>query len=287
MPFRNRLGLAAGFDKEAVALAAWAELGFGFVEVGTVTARAQGGNARPRLFRLPADRALINRMGFNNPGADVVAARIATVRPHLPKDFRVGVSIGRQADTTVGGEVDDYVAAYRAVAGVADYVVANVSSPNTRGLRELERPDRIAEVVAALDATPVGDRRPPLLVKLSPDVEPGELTAIVRRLVDTPAAGVLLTNTTTDRSLLRTGDRLTREPGGLSGPPLFGRMLRSVALARETAGDGLTVIASGGIGSGRRARAALAAGASLVQVYTALVYRGPDLIAQLLAALAD
>jgi dihydroorotate dehydrogenase len=166
--FRNRVGLGAGFDKDGVAIRGWAALGFGFIELGTVTPRAQTGNPRPRLFRLPSDEALINRMGFNNAGADALARRIASARPHLPAGFVVGVNIGRNRDTPDERAADDYAAAARAVANVADYLVINVSSPNTPGLRSLQDPVLLTQLLSVVrEAAP----RPPLLVKLSSDLE--------------------------------------------------------------------------------------------------------------------
>ncbi|MDQ2935040.1 MAG: quinone-dependent dihydroorotate dehydrogenase [Chloroflexota bacterium] len=268
--FRNPIGLGAGFDKDALALRAWAALGFGFVEVGTVTPLAQPGNPRPRLFRLARDEALINRMGFNNDGAVALASRVAAARPGLPEGFVIGVNIGRNRDTPVGQAKDDYLAAYRAVAPVADYVAINVSSPNTPGLRDLQEPTRLVELVGTLAAE--GPMRP-LVVKLAPDLAPGIFDALVRALADSPARGLILANTTVSRPALRSG---VEEAGGLSGAPLLPRTLELVAGARELAGDRLVIVAAGGIGPGVRIP-----GADLLQVWTALVYQGPGLIGEL------
>jgi dihydroorotate dehydrogenase len=272
--FRNRIGLGAGFDKDGVAIRGWAALGFGFVELGTVTPRPQEGNPRPRLFRLAADEALVNRMGFNNAGADALAARIADARPHLPPGFVIGVNVGRNRDS--GAE--DYPAAARAVAGVADYLAINVSSPNTPGLRDLEEPARLRDLLALVrDAAP--DR--PIVVKLSPDLTHNRRADIIRALPGS-ADGVILSNTTTNRVGRRSSS--AGEPGGLSGAPLRHGMLAATEEARRIAGRDLAIIASGGIGSGAEASAAVAAGADLVELWTGMIYRGPGLIGEAVAA---
>ena len=266
--FRNRVGLGAGFDKDGVAIAGWAALGFGFVELGTVTPRPQAGNPRPRLTRLPRDRALINRMGFNNAGAEALAERIHAARPRLPDGFVVGVNIGRNRD----GDVDDYPTAARAVADVADYLAINVSSPNTPGLRDLEDPGRLHELLAMVrEAAPAQ----PLIVKLSPDLTHNRRADIVRRLTNV-AAGLVLSNTTTVRVGLRSGP--AGETGGLSGAPLGPLTLGTVAEARRIGADRLAIVAAGGIASGRDAAAAIEAGADLVQLWTGMIYTGPGLI---------
>lgn len=272
--FRNRVGLAAGFDKDGVAIRGWAALGFGFVELGTVTPRPQAGNPRPRLFRLPKDAALVNRMGFNNAGADALAARIADARPHLPPGFVVGVNIGRNRD----GDEDDYPRAAHAVADVADYLAINVSSPNTPGLRDLEDPDRLLELLAMVRAAAPGR---PLMVKLSPDLTHNRRADIIRALPGA-ADGVILSNTTITRVGRRSASAV--EPGGLSGAPLRSGMLAATGEARRIAGSELAIVASGGIGSGADASAAVAAGADLVQLWTGMIYAGPGLIGEAVAA---
>ncbi len=282
LTFRNRIGLAAGFDKDGRAIRAWEGLGFGFVELGTVTARAQRGNPRPRLFRLSRDQALINRMGFNNHGADALARRIATARPRLPADFRIGVSIGRGARVARGRDVEEYVAAYRAVAPHADYVAINVSSPNTAGLRDLEEPARLEALLAGLAAERAGGAAaPPMLVKLSPDLDVGTLGEALDVIVESGVAGVILTNTTTARAGLRSARWLVQQSGGLSGRPLREHMLRTLAFTRERVRGRLTIVACGGIFRREDAIEALYAGASLVQVYTGFIYRGPGIIGEL------
>jgi len=262
--FRNRIGLGAGFDKDGVAIRGWAALGFGFVELGTVTPLPQPGNPRPRLFRLPQEGALINRMGFNNAGADALADRIAAARPHLPHGFVVGVNIGRNRD----GDATDYATAARAVAEVADYLAINVSSPNTPGLRDLQEPARLLELVSTVaDAA----RGRPLLVKLSPDLARQDRDALLLALGDSPATGVILSNTTTDRASIGSGSG----PGGLSGAPLFAGTLDCV---RGVAPSQLTIVASGGISSAAHASRLLDAGADLLQLWTGMIYAGPGLI---------
>ncbi len=268
--FRNRVGLGAGFDKDGVAIAGWAALGFGFVELGTVTPRPQAGNPRPRLFRLPKDAALVNRMGFNNAGADALAARIFAARPRLPDGFVIGVNIGRNRD----GGIDDYPTAARVVGSVADYLAINVSSPNTPGLRDLEDPQRLLELIALVrEAAP----SVPLVVKLSPDLTHNRRADILRALPGA-ADGVILSNTTTVRIGQRS--RQAGEDGGLSGAPLRPRTRAATSEARRIAGDRLTIVASGGIDSGGAARAAIGAGADLVELWTGMIYGGPGLIGE-------
>jgi dihydroorotate dehydrogenase len=276
---RNRIGLGAGFDKDGVALRGWAALGLGFVELGTVTPLAQPGNPAPRLFRLPADRALINRMGFNNGGAEALAARIAAARPFLPEGFAMGVNLGRNRETPEEQATDDFVAAYRAVAPVADYVALNVSSPNTPGLRAMQTPATVGALLEAI-ATAAGGQpvAPPVFVKLAPDLATDELLALATAVTDGGGQGLIVANTTLLRSGLRSPSALRDEAGGLSGQPLLPRTLELVAAVRARFGDRLAIVASGGIGSARDAAAAVQAGADLVQLWTGLVYAGPGLI---------
>ena len=272
--FRNRVGLAAGFDKDGLAIEGWAALGFGFVELGTVTPLPQPGNPRPRLRRLSADRALINRMGFNNAGAIALANRIREAGPRLPVDFVIGVNIGRNRD----GGIDDYPAAARVVADVADYLVINVSSPNTPGLRDLEDPETLRELLAAVRrAAP----SPPLLVKLSPDLTHNRRADLIRALPK-DSAGVIISNTSTVRIGLRS--RSATEEGGLSGLPLRPGMLAATRETRRVGGDGLPILASGGIDSATSAAEALDAGADLVQLWTGMIYAGPGLIGEAISA---
>jgi len=272
--FRNRVGLAAGFDKDGLAIEGWAALGFGFVELGTVTPRPQPGNPRPRLKRLSADRALVNRMGFNNAGAIALANRIREAGPRLPVDFVIGVNIGRNRD----GGIDDYPDAARIVADVADYLVVNVSSPNTPGLRDLEDPETLRELLAAVRKVAPS---PPLLVKLSPDLTHNRRADIIRAL-PADSAGVIVSNTSTVRIGLRS--RSATEEGGLSGVPLRPGMLAATRETRRVGGNGLAILASGGIDSATSAAEALDAGADLVQLWTGMIYAGPGLIGEAISA---
>ena len=264
--FRNRVGLGAGFDKDGVAIEGWAALGFGFVELGTVTPRRQGGNPRPRLFRLSPDEALINRMGFNNAGAEALAERIAEARPRLPSGFVIGVNVGRNRDANPA----DYPWVAQRVASVADYLAVNVSSPNTPGLRQLQDPAVLRSIVESVAVAAPGR---PIVVKLSPDLSDAERDAILAALEGGPQAGAILSNTTVTRPGIRSR-RLAQEEGGLSGRPLLERMVATVERTRTNG----VVIASGGIGSGDDVRRVLDAGADLVQLWTGMIYSGPGLI---------
>ena len=282
LEFPGPLGLAAGFDKDARGVAGLAALGFGFVEVGTVTAQAQPGNPRPRMFRLPADRALVNRMGFNNEGAGAAAARLR----RLVEDARggqarviVGVNIGKTRAVPDEGAARDYAASARAVAGVADYVVVNVSSPNTPGLRDLQAADRLKPVLVAvreaLDAA--ADHRVPLLVKIAPDLADADVDAIADLALELGLDGIVATNTTVSRDGLASSpaEVAAAGAGGLSGAPLRGRALAVLRRLHARAGDRLVLIAAGGIETGDDAWERLAAGATLVQAYTGFIYGGP------------
>ena len=282
--FRNPVGLGAGLDKDGEAVAGWGALGLGFVEVGTVTPRAQLGNPRPRVWRLPEDDAIVNRMGFNNSGAAGLAERVARARPWLPPDCVVGVSIGREAATSDDAAEEDYLAALRTVAPVADYVAVNVSSPNTAGLSALEEPSRLAALVRSLAAV---EPRRPLVVKLSADLANDRMRAITEALADTPATGLILANTSTTRSGLRGTLPAGAEQGGLSGRPLLPGMLAAIGTVKGLTEDRFTLVASGGIFSGADARRARDAGADLVQLWTGLVYAGPGLIGEVVEALTS
>ena len=277
LEFPGPLGLAAGFDKDARATAGLGALGFGFVEVGTVTARAQPGNPRPRMFRLPADRALVNRMGFNNDGAAAAATRLRRRPRGGPV---VGVNIGKTRAVPDQQAAADYAASARAVADVADYVVVNVSSPNTPGLRDLQAVGRLRPVLVAvreaLDAAP-GSRRVPLLVKIAPDLAEPDVDAVADLAVELGLDGIIATNTTVSREgLVSSAAEVTAAgAGGLSGPPLRAPALAVLRRLRERAGDRLVLIAAGGIETPDDAWERLAAGATLVQAYTGFIYAGP------------
>ena len=280
--FRNPIGLSAGFDKSAVAVGPLMRLGFGFVEAGSVTPRPQIGNPRPRLFRLVEDRAVINRMGMNNGGIDAFRARIAALRDR-PAVLGVNIAINKDG----ADPLRDYPALYAEVAALADYVAVNVSSPNTPGLRDLQGERQLSEILAALAATRAAQpgARPPILVKIAPDLAPGAIEPIVDAAVTHGIDGLIVSNTTISRPVLRSAHR--DQAGGLSGPPLRALstdLLRRVAkLAR---GRGLTLIGCGGVGSGADAYEKLRAGADLVQLYAAFAYEGPALIPRMKRELA-
>jgi dihydroorotate dehydrogenase len=282
--FRNPVGLAAGFDKNAVAIVPASRLGFGFVETGTVTPLPQAGNPLPRLFRLSADRAVINRMGFNNCGLQVYLPRLAA--GHALAGVPVGANVGINKQ---GADPErDYPALVAAVAPHADYVVINVSSPNTPGLRDLQSEARLGAILAAVrQAVP---HRPPLLVKIAPDLTEAGLEAVVAACVAGGAEGMIVSNTTVTRPAgLRS--QAACQPGGLSGAPLFALSTDVLRRAARLAAGRLVLIGSGGVASGADALAKIRAGASLVQIYTAMVYHGPALVGrirrQLLAALDE
>ena len=276
------LGLAAGFDKDARATRGLGALGFGFVEVGTVTAQAQPGNPPPRMFRLGADRALVNRMGFNNAGASAAAARLRgrTRATGARQGPVVGVNIGKTRVVPDEEAAADYAASARAVAGVADYVVVNVSSPNTPGLRDLQAADRLRPVLVAvreaLDAS-AGGRRVPLLVKIAPDLADADVDAVADLALELGLDGIIATNTTVSRDGLASppAQVAAAGAGGLSGPPLRARALAVLVRLRARAGDRLVLIAAGGIETPDDAWERLQAGATLVQAYTGFIYGGP------------
>jgi dihydroorotate dehydrogenase len=274
--FPNPIGLAAGLDKNGVALPAWAALGFGFIEIGTVTAKAQPGNAKPRIFRLPEQQALINRLGFNNDGADVIAKRLAALRasarwPTVP----VGINIGKSRATPLEEATSDYLYSFRMLRGFADYITLNVSSPNTPGLRELQEPEKLSELLHALGKQE-GPSPKPLIVKISPDVSGAELKAILAVCEENGVSGIIATNTTLDHSSV--APQLD-QAGGLSGAPLRNK---STALVREIASlSTIPVIASGGIFDAASAREKFQTGAQLIQLYTGLIYRGPHLLREI------
>lgn len=270
------LGLAAGFDKDAVACDALEALGFGFVEIGTVTGQPQPGNPRPRLFRLSADRALINRMGFNNDGSAAVAERLGR---RISKPAVVGVNIGKTKVVAEENAVADYVTSARRLAEHASYLVINVSSPNTPGLRDLQAVQHLRPLLVqtrkALDES--SRHRVPLLVKVAPDLADDDLDAIADLAVDTGLDGIVATNTTISRAGLRTSADAVTEvgPGGLSGAPLRERSSQVLRRLHARVGDRLILVASGGIESADDVWERITAGATLVQAYTGLIYGGP------------
>jgi dihydroorotate dehydrogenase len=278
--FPNSIGLAAGLDKNGVALPAWAALGFGFIEIGTVTAKAQPGNPKPRIFRLPQQQALINRLGFNNDGADAIAQRLRALResgqwPGVP----VGINIGKSRVTPLEQATDDYLYSFRMLRDFADYITLNISSPNTPGLRELQEPQKLSELLDAIGNEAETDPKP-LVVKISPDISSAELKAILAVCEEKGVSGIIATNTTLDHSSI--APQLDQR-GGLSGAPLRDK---STLLVREIAARStIPVIASGGIFDAKSAGEKFQAGAVLIQLYTGLVYRGPQLLREIIDSL--
>lgn len=278
--FPNPIGLAAGLDKNGVALPVWAALGFGFIEIGTVTAIAQPGNPKPRIFRLPQQKALINRLGFNNDGADAIAKRFRGLRergrwPAVP----VGINVGKSKATPLERATDDYLYSFRLLREFADYITLNVSSPNTPGLRELQEPAALSRLLYAIGNEP-GSVAKPLMVKISPDLSPVELEAVLAVCEENGVAGIIATNTTLDHSAIPSA---LDKDGGLSGAPLGEK---STALVRSIAANSkIPVIASGGIFDAETAREKFDAGAQLIQIYTGFVYRGPQLLREIVKKL--
>jgi dihydroorotate dehydrogenase len=271
--FSSPFGVAAGFDKEGLAILGLGALGFSHVEVGTVTTIAQAGNEKPRLFRLIPDRAVINRMGFNNHGATAVAARIERVRRQRRRPV-IGINIGKSRIVDVDAAIDDYLVSTRLLAPLADYLVVNVSSPNTPGLRGLQELDRLEPLLSAVSGA-AGSV--PVLVKIAPDLTDDQVTKVSKLAVRLGLAGLIATNTTLSRRNLVTPAEVVESAGagGLSGAPLAARSLEVLRLVRAAVPAGFCVISVGGVETGADVAARLAAGATLVQGYTAFLYRGP------------
>jgi dihydroorotate dehydrogenase len=285
LAFEHPLGLAAGFDKNGDHLDALGALGFSHIELGTVTPRPQPGNPRPRMFRAREHSALVNRMGFNNQGVDHLVERLATARFTGIR----GVSIGKNADTPLERAADDYVFCLRKVYAHADYVAVNVSSPNTARLRELQAPDGLERIVGALLEARTGlgreqGRQVPLLVKVAPDLDAAQVSAVASSLKSLGVDGVIATNTTVDLAPLGE-DWPAERRGGLSGAPLHARSLAVISQLRRELGAGFPIIGVGGIVDGARALATLRAGADLLQIYTGFADRGPALLEEILNAL--
>lgn len=284
LEFPNPVGLAAGLDKDGRAVPAWQALGLGFVEVGTVTALAQPGNPRPRLFRLPADRAIVNRMGFNNEGVEALALRLQRLRARGCLEVPLGVNLGKSKVTHPEQAAQDYRTSFEVIAELADYVVVNISSPNTPGLRDLQRVEEVRRIVEAIQGPNqrLGSPRP-LLLKLAPDLADEDAIACARAALDSGCAGLVLTNTTIRRDGLTTPSEGLS--GGLSGQPLFACSTELLRRVRDDLGRGPVLIGVGGVMGPREARAKLEAGADLIQVYTGLIYGGPGLPRRLLRGL--
>jgi dihydroorotate dehydrogenase len=266
LQFRSPIGIAGGFDKNATMMPFLAALGFGFIEVGTVTLRPQPGNPKPRMFRYPEHKAIINRLGFNNDGADAVAARLQKWERTVP----TFVNVGKNRDVPLEGAIEAYVECYRRVAPHADAAVLNLSSPNTPGLRDLQRPEHLTELLSAIRSVRCG----PVLVKIAPDLEDRQIHEIAD-LCRYQADGMICTNTTLDRLPGMT------EAGGLSGEPLMSKSTSVLAKVRECVGPDFPLIGVGGVFTPADVRAKMTAGADLVQVYTGFVYEGPLLAKRL------
>ena len=285
LQFANPLGLAAGLDKNGDYIDSLGALGFGFIELGTITPRPQAGNPKPRMFRLPKAKAVINRMGFNNKGVDHLVAQVKKRR------FRgiCGINIGKNFDTPLENAHEDYLTCFDKVYQYADYIVVNVSSPNTKGLRDLQQSDSLAKIISVLlesresKQTEVG-KKVPILVKFAPDLSDGDLQEVGHLCQELQVDGIIATNTTISRTAVE-GLEHSEEKGGLSGAPLTQRSQQAVRALRQAVGPDYPIIGVGGILSGADAKAMVDAGANLVQVYTGLVYRGPALISEILDSL--
>jgi dihydroorotate dehydrogenase len=282
LQFKNPVGLAAGFDKNGELISEMTNMGFGFIEVGTVTPLPQPGNPKPRMFRLPADGALINRMGFNNLGVDVVAQRIAAYRQNASpkqKGVIIGGNIGKNKNTPNEDAVSDYIKCFDRLFDVVDYFVVNVSSPNTPGLRALQEKEPLMQLLNNLQQrnNKNGISRP-ILLKIAPDLTNEQLDDIVEIVKHTGIAGIIATNTTISRDGLVTGEPVKSETGGLSGKPLTKRSTEVIRYIHEKSNGTFPIIGVGGIHSGEDAIEKLEAGASLVQLYTGFIYEGPGLI---------
>ena len=286
--FPNRVGLAAGLDKNGECLAAWERFGFGFVEVGTVTPRPQPGNPRPRMFRLPEHAAIINRLGFNNHGMEVLAARLERTREQFTGVL--GVNIGKNAETPIERAADDYLACLNRLHRYADYITVNISSPNTKNLRDLQSDAALDALLGAIAQArkPLADtegRRAPILVKIAPDLPDAALPGLVELARKHGMNGLIATNTTLAREAVA-GHAHAGEAGGLSGTPVKARSTEVLRGLRAAAGEGFPLVGVGGIGSAKDALARREAGADLVQIYTGFIYQGPPLVTACTKALA-
>jgi dihydroorotate dehydrogenase len=291
LKFKNPVGLAAGFDKNGDTIAEMANLGFGFIEVGTVTPLPQPGNDKPRMFRLPADEALINRMGFNNLGVDVLASRIATYRKSAEaakNPVIIGGNIGKNKNTPNEDAVSDYIKCFDRLFDVVDYFVVNVSSPNTPGLRALQEKEPLMNILNTLQQrNRKNDTSRPILLKIAPDLTDEQLNDIVDIVQQTGIAGVIATNTTISREGLTSPQNVVNETGGLSGKPLTKRSTEVIRYLSQKASGSFPIIGVGGIHSAADAVEKLKAGAALVQLYTGFVYEGPALVGRINNALLN
>lgn len=277
LKFRNPVGLAGGFDKDARVLSATQSLGFGFTEIGTITPRPQPGNPKPRIFRLPACRGLINRLGFPNDGAEAIALRLQNWRSRHPDHFPIGINIGKNKQTAPEDAPEDYLSAYTRLYPHGDFFVVNVSSPNTPGLRDLQSAQALRAILSPLVQFRSGQTSKPLLVKIAPDLSPEDIGSILELVMDMGLDGIVATNTTIDH-----GEHGIGETGGLSGGPLEARSTEIIRfIHRETSGR-LPIIGVGGVITRDDYLRKQEAGASLVQLYTGFVYQGPLVVKQLM-----
>ena len=288
--FSNRVGLAAGLDKNAACVKGMEALGFGFIEVGTVTPKPQPGNDKPRMFRLSEHEAIINRMGFNNQGLSVLTQRVAAIRKS-GLSCPLGINIGKNKLTTAEHAADDYTQCLTAVAHLADYVTINLSSPNTPGLRDLQFGDELQKLLTAIvskrsELADQSGRRVPLLVKIAPDMAHDDLLSVADQLQANGIDGIIATNTTIDKQTVK-GHEHCDEAGGLSGRVLFEKSTEIVATLSQHLGNEMVIVGVGGINSPEQAVAKIAAGADLVQLYSGLIYQGPSLIRQSASAICD
>lgn len=288
--FPNPVGLAAGLDKDGAYIDGLAALGFGFIEVGTVTPRPQPGNPKPRMFRLPAANALINRMGFNNGGVDAFVRNVQASRFYQERQGILGLNIGKNADTPIERATDDYLTCLEKVYPYAAYVTVNISSPNTKNLRQLQQASELDDLLSKLKSSQASladrhGRYVPIVLKIAPDLDDEQVKAIADALLRHRIDGVIATNTTITRDAVQ-GLPHAQEAGGLSGEPVRPLSNRVVAALHRELGGALPIIGVGGILSGADATAKMDAGASLVQLYTGLIYRGPTLVRECAAAIA-
>jgi dihydroorotate dehydrogenase len=292
--FANPIGLAAGFDKDGVAAGVWGDFGFGFAELGTVTLHPQPGNPQPRLFRLPDDRAVLNRMGFNNQGAAALATRLQALRnrPTVPGSAELiplGINLGKSKITPLEAAVEDYVGSFRLLKSLGEYFVVNVSSPNTPGLRSLQAVEQLDPILAALQHENQAEK--PLLIKIAPDLEWDEIAALVDLAQQRRLAGIIATNTTIRRDQLRTqtitatGKPVMEEPGGISGAPLRQRSTEIIRFIYQQTKGQLPIVGVGGVFTAEDAWEKIMAGASLVQLYTGWIYEGPWMVQRILRGL--
>jgi len=288
LKFPNPLGLAAGFDKDGVAAGVWGAFGFGFAELGTVTFQAQPGNPRPRLFRLSADKAALNRMGFNNQGAEALATRLGQ-RLGYPRSVPLGINLGKSKVTPLEDAAADYLGSFRLLKDLGDYFVVNVSSPNTPGLRSLQDASQLSQIVEALQQENQGLK--PILVKIAPDLEEEAIRDVLNLAKNYQLSGIIATNTTIRRDMLKTqrieatGKPVTEEAGGISGAPLRQRSTEVIRFIHQQTQGQLPIIGVGGIFTAEDAWEKITAGASLIQVYTGWIYEGPWMARRILEGL--